>query len=192
LGRAVSDGFLDGGVLPVIKHIPGHGRANADSHLDLPIVREPREVLSATDFAAFKPLADIPLAMTAHVVFTSIDAAGPASTSAIVTQSVIRGEIGFDGLLMSDDLSMKALRGTIRERASAVIRAGSDVALHCNGDLAEMRQAAAGVPVLGGAARLRFERALAALARHRPYDKSAAEAILAGVLAGHAAATESV
>lgn len=192
LGRAVSGGFLDGGVLPVIKHIPGHGRARADSHFDLPIVTDPRSVLSATDFAAFKPLANNPLAMTAHVVFTSIDAAEPASTSLIVTQSVIRGEIGFDGLLMSDDLSMKALKGTIRCRAEAVIRAGSDVALHCNGDLAEMREAVAGVPILGGRAEERFKRALGYLSRHRPYDKGEAEAILSGVLAGHASATESV
>ena len=116
LARAVAEGFMAGGVLPVIKHIPGHGRATADSHLELPVVTEPHAVLSATDFAPFKALRDMPAAMTAHVVYTAIDAARPASTSERVTRDVIRGEIGFDGLLMSDDLSMKALTGSFTER----------------------------------------------------------------------------
>ena len=130
--------------LPVIKHIPGHGRATADSHLSLPVVTESRAELSATDFAPFKALQHMPAAMTAHVVFRDIDPGAPASTSAIVTRDIIRGEIGFDGLLMSDDLTMKALTGPMRARAESVIAAGSDLALHCSGDLAEMHEAAAG------------------------------------------------
>ena len=192
LGRAVAEGFLDGGVLPVIKHIPGHGRATADSHHDLPVVDTPHAVLSATDFAAFKALADMPAAMTAHVVFTSIDADNPASTSARVTAEVIRGEIGFDGLLMSDDLSMKALSGTIGGRAEAVIAAGSDIALHCNGVLAEMEEAAAVLPTLTGKARNRFFAAMARVGRPQPFDPDAAVAKLSQVLANYAPPTESV
>lgn len=184
LGRAVAKGFMAGGVLPVIKHIPGHGRATKDSHHDLPIVTEQRGTLAATDFEPFRRLNDMPAAMTAHVVFTDIDPDSPASTSEVVTREVIRDEIGFDGLLMSDDLSMKALSGTIRERAEAVIRAGSDVALHCNGVLAEMQEAAAGVPMLAGLALHRFHSALAVGAQCEPYDVAAAEAALAEVL-GH-------
>ena len=192
LGRAVADGFMSGGVLPVIKHIPGHGRATKDSHHDLPVVTESRAVLSATDFAPFKALRDMPAAMTAHVVFTEIDASAPASTSVIVTRDIIRGEIGFDGLLMSDDLSMRALTGSIRENAEAVICAGSDVALHCNGDLAEMQAAAEGVPAVAGLALARLNRALGVLQTRQPFDRQAAETILASVLAGHSRAAESV
>ena len=114
LAKAVGDGFMAGGVVPVIKHIPGHGRATADSHLSLPVVTESRAELAATDFAPFKALNHMPTAMTAHVVFRDIDPQSPASTSAIVTREIIRGEIGFDGLLMSDDLTMKALSGPMR------------------------------------------------------------------------------
>lgn len=192
LGRAVAEGFLDGGVLPVIKHIPGHGRATADSHLDLPVVETPHALLSATDFAPFKALADMPAAMTAHVVFAAIDPHNPASTSARVTGDVIRGEIGFDGLLMSDDLSMRALSGTIGTRAEAVIAAGSDVALHCNGDLAEMEEAAARLPTLTGKSRLRFFAAMARLGRPQPFDPATAVAKLSQVLANYAPRTESV
>jgi beta-N-acetylhexosaminidase len=182
LGRAVAEGFMAGGVLPVIKHIPGHGRATKDSHHNLPVVAEPAPVLSATDFAPFKALRDMPAAMTAHVVFTAFDDREPASTSRRVTQDVIRGEIGFDGLLMSDDLSMKALSGPMDERARAVIAAGSDVALHCNGVLAEMEEVAAAVPVLDGPALRRFERCLAVLGRREPYDSARAETQLALVI----------
>ena len=192
LGRAVAEGFMAGGVLPVIKHIPGHGRANKDSHHELPIVTEPRSVLSSTDFAPFKQLADMPAAMSAHVVFTDIDAERPASTSEIVTREVIRGEIGFDGLLMSDDLSMKALSGSIRERAEAVIRAGSDMVLHCNGNFAEMIAAAEGSPVLADEAERRFQAALGILKQCQPFDRPAAEANLALLVAEHARRTESV
>lgn len=192
LAGAVAEGFMAGGVLPVIKHIPGHGRATKDSHLALPVVEAPRAELSATDFAPFKALNKVPAAMTAHVVFSAIDADAPASTSATVTGEIIRGEIGFDGLLMSDDLSMKALSGAMRARAESVIAAGSDVVLHCNGDLAEMQEAAAGSPPLSGQALRRFEQALNVLNASQPYDKAAAEAHLARVLALASGSAESV
>lgn len=192
LGRAVAEGFMAGGVLPVIKHIPGHGRATADSHLALPVVDAPREVLDVTDFAPFKALADMPAAMTAHVVFTAVDAEAPASTSRRVTQEVIRGAIGFDGLLMSDDLSMKALTGPLGARARAVISAGSDLALHCSDVLPEAEEVAAAVPALEGDALRRFRAALAVLARAEPYDSGRAEACLARALGTGGRAAESV
>ncbi len=182
LARAVAEGFMAGGVLPVIKHIPGHGRATADSHLELPVVNETHAALSATDFAPFKSLNDMPAAMTAHVVFTAIDADNPASTSRKVTQDVIRGEIGFDGLLMSDDLSMKALTGSFGDRTSAVLAAGSDLALHCNGVLTEMEQVAAAAPALAEDALRRFRAALAVLGHSEPFDSVRAETQLALVL----------
>ncbi len=170
---------MAGGVVPVIKHIPGHGRATADSHLSLPVVTESRAELTATDFAPFKALNHMPTAMTAHVVFRDIDADAPASTSAVVTREVIRGEIGFDGLLMSDDLTMKALSGPMRARAESVIAAGSDLALHCSGDLAEMLEAAAGSGTLDGRAQQRFDTAVNITKATRPFDSAAAEAQLA-------------
>jgi beta-N-acetylhexosaminidase len=182
LAEAVGNGLMAGGVAPVIKHIPGHGRATADSHLALPVVATTRSELSDTDFAPFKALAKMPAAMTAHVVYSAIDSANPASTSEIVTRDVIRGEIGFDGLLMSDDLSMKALSGPMRERARAVIAAGSDLALHCNGDLEEMRDAAAGVPALAGRAAERFAAACACTLRSEPYDRGEALQLLADLI----------
>jgi beta-N-acetylhexosaminidase len=181
LAEAVANGLMAGGVTPVIKHIPGHGRANADSHFALPVVTSPHAELSATDFAPFKALAHMPAAMTAHVVYSALDPDNPASTSAIVTREIIRGEIGFDGLLMSDDLSMKALRGPMRARAEAVIAAGSDLALHCNGDLEEMRAAAAGVPELKGRAAERVAAASACAGRCDPYDKGDALGLLTGL-----------
>ncbi len=182
MGRAVAEGHLAGGVLPVIKHMPGHGRAQADSHLELPVVTTSHEELSATDFVPFRTLNDMPAAMTAHVVFTALDPNAPASISETVTRDIMRGEIGFDGLLMSDDLSMKALTGDMRSRAEAVIRAGSDVVLHCNGDLQEMEQAAAGVPPLTGQPLRRFERCLAMLSRNERFDVLEAESALARAL----------
>lgn len=192
IGRAVAEGFLGQGMLPVIKHIPGHGRATADSHYDLPVVTTAHAELSRTDFKAFKLMADMPAAMTAHVVFTAIDDEHPASTSKRVTQEIIRGEIGFDGLLMSDDLSMKALSGSIRDRAVAVIAAGSDVALHCNGNLSEMQEAASGVPALSGRAMERFSSAIALTEQRQTFNVAKAEADLAAVLAKHDLPTESV
>jgi beta-N-acetylhexosaminidase len=159
--------MLAGGVLPVIKHIPGHGRALADSHLELPVVHASRAELEATDFAPFRALADMPLAMTAHVVYTALDPTGPATTSARVVAEIIRGHIGFDGLLMSDDMSMKALGGGFGERAAATFRAGVDLALHCNGDLGEASAVAAASPILGGKSLERAERALGLIAAPR-------------------------
>lgn len=192
LGRAVAEGFMAGGVLPVIKHIPGHGRALADSHLALPVVDAPRDVLEATDFAPFKSLSDMPAAMTAHVVFTAIDACAPASVSRAVTEEVIRGAIGFDGLLMSDDLNMKALTGPIGARAGAVMAAGSDLVLHCSGVVSEAEEVAAAVPALNGSGLRRFRAALSVLARGEPYDSARAEACLARALASGGRAAESV
>jgi beta-N-acetylhexosaminidase len=186
LGRAVADGLLAGGVLPVVKHVPGHGRAGADSHHDLPVVAAAAAELERTDFVPFRALADLPAAMTAHVVFSAIDAGAPASVSKVVTQTIIREAIGFDGLLMSDDLSMKALSGTMRSRAEAVIRAGSDLALHCNGNLAEMREVVEGVPVLAGKALERLEQARAAMQAHGTLDVAEAEAALDLALAAGA------
>lgn len=192
LAGAVAEGLMAGGILPVIKHIPGHGRATKDSHLALPVVSASRAELAARDFAPFKALAAMPAAMTAHVVFSAIDAAGPASTSAIVTREIIRGEIGFDGLLMSDDLSMKALSGSMRERAERVIAAGSDLVLHCNGDLGEMQAAAAGSPRLQNRALERFTAALSVLNARKPFDAAAAESHLARLLDKGADGAESV
>ena len=183
LAREVANGLMAGGVCPVIKHIPGHGRATADSHLALPVVATDLPKLSATDFATFKALADMPAAMTAHVVFSAIDARHPASTSAKVTRDIIRGAIGFDGFLMSDDLGMHALKGPMRSRAEAVIAAGSDVALHCSGDMAEMRAAAEGVPRLEAAAAKRFRRCLDILAQCEAFERAASEEALAEALA---------
>ena len=138
IAGAIAEGLQAGGVLPVFKHLPGHGRATADSHHRLPVVDTDRATLEATDFAAFKPLAGLPLGMTAHVVFSAIDPVAPATTSVTMVQQVIRGFIGFQGLLMSDDVSMNALSGTIAERSRAALAAGCDVVLHCNGNLGEM------------------------------------------------------
>jgi beta-N-acetylhexosaminidase len=192
LARAVAKGHMSGGVVPVIKHIPGHGRATADSHLDLPVVTTSHAELSATDFAPFRELARMPAAMTAHVVYAGIDKAAPATTSRQMIAGIVRGEIGFDGLLMSDDLSMQALSGSITERARASIAAGCDVALHCNGDLAEMEQAAAGVPQLAATALGRFDAALAVTLRCEPFDEAAALESLALALAASHTDVESV
>ena len=133
LAAAAAEGLQDGGVLPVLKHIPGHGRATADSHEELPRVDADRATLEVTDFAAFRPLNRLPLGMTAHVKFTAIDPVQPATTSATMIRDVIRGFIGFDGLLMSDDVCMEALTGTIAARTRAALAAGCDLALHCSG-----------------------------------------------------------
>ncbi|HVV26729.1 MAG TPA: beta-N-acetylhexosaminidase [Rhizomicrobium sp.] len=183
LGRAQIEGLLDGGVLPVMKHIPGHGRAEADSHLALPRVTAGRAELSASDFVTFRSLDLCPVAMTAHVVYESIDPQRPATTSPKVIRDVIRGEIGFEGLLMSDDLSMKALDGPFSVRARAALFAGCDLVLHCNGDMDEMRDMASEVNELEGLALRRSEQALARLTPpFVPFDPQAAEARLAGLL----------
>ena len=176
LGRAVCDGLLDGGVLPVVKHIPGHGRAGIDSHHALPVVNTDAELLVATDFAPFRALAGMPWAMTAHVVYGAIDGSLPATLSATVIDSVIRGAIGFDGVLVSDDIGMGALAGSIGERVAGALAAGCDVALHCSGRLDEMREAAAAAAPLTAASATRIARGEAQRRRAgRAFDRAEAE-----------------
>jgi beta-N-acetylhexosaminidase len=174
IARAVAEGLAEGGILPVLKHIPGHGRATADSHLRLPEVKASESELKRTDFAAFRPLADLPMAMTAHVVFSAIDPVHPATTSATIIRQVIRDVIGFQGLLMSDDVSMNALSGSVAERTRAILAAGCDIVLHCNGKLAEMRDVAAETPELSGKALQRAHQALASRRAPQPLDRRAA------------------
>ena len=184
LGRAYCDGLLAGGVVPVIKHTPGHGRAKVDSHLELPVVTASREALAARDFIPFAAFADAPMAMTAHVVFTAIDANAPATISRRVVSEIVRGELGFDGLIVSDDLSMKALGGSFEERTRAVFAAGLDVALHCNGDLTESRAIVAETPELTGKALRRAEAALKRVAGGpQAFDAAAGRAELEALLA---------
>ena len=163
LGRAAAEGLIAGGVLPVIKHIPGHGRARADSHKALPVVDAPRAALEARDFAPFKALSDMPMAMSAHVIYAAVDARSPATTSRRVMRDVVRGAIGFEGLVMTDDLSMHALSGGFAERAASARAAGCDVVLHCNGDMAEMEAVVEGAGRLTGKAAARANAALARL-----------------------------
>src|ERR1700675_2490016 len=170
IARAVTDGLEQGGILPVLKHIPGHGRATADTHFKLPEVDTSKTELERTDFAAFQPLADLPMAMTAHVVFSALDPAQPATTSATMINQVIRSVIGFQGLLMSDDVSMNALAGSIAERTRAIFAAGCDMVLHCNGKLDEMREVARETPELSGKALERARRALASRKTPQAFD----------------------
>jgi len=158
LGRATCEGLLAAGVEPVIKHIPGHGRALTDSHHDLPRVDASLRELRATDFVPFRRLADMPWGMTCHVVYASIDPDRPATQSPKVIAEIVRGEIGFDGILVTDDLCMKALQGSLGERTRRSLAAGCDVALHCTGDLDEMREVAAAAGPLSPAARRRLDR----------------------------------
>lgn len=179
LAGAFAEGLAEGGVLPVLKHLPGHGRATADSHEKLPVVTAEKATLETTDFAAFRPLAGLPLAMTAHVVFTALDASAPATTSAVIVREVIRGSIGFQGLLMSDDLSMGALSGSLGQRTRAALAAGCDIALHCNGEMNEMRAVAEAAPELTGRAARRAEAALARRKPAGPLDLAASRSELA-------------
>jgi len=184
IARAITQGLMEGGVLPVLKHIPGHGRANVDSHLKLPVVDTDRDVLTSSDFAAFRELADLPLGMTAHVVYAAIDPERPATTSAIMIGDVIRGVIGFDGALMTDDIAMGALSGSIAQRTRASLAAGCDLILHCNGNLDQMQQVAANVGVLAGAAAERAARALSARAQPVPIDLRAARQAFSHMMDG--------
>ncbi|MFN3673293.1 MAG: beta-N-acetylhexosaminidase [Bosea sp. (in: a-proteobacteria)] len=183
LGRAAAEGLMAGGVLPVVKHMPGHGRARADSHHDLPVVEATLDELRSQDFRPFRHLADMPMAMTAHVVFTALDDR-PATISRRVVQDIMRGELGYDGLIMTDDISMKALSGSFARKSRAAIRAGVDVVLHCHGVMDEMIAVAGAVPTMTGA---RARRAAMALARIRhepePLDVAGARAQLASALA---------
>lgn len=165
IGRAIAEGLAEGGVLPVLKHLPGHGRAMVDSHERLPVVEADIATLEASDFRPFRALKDLPLGMTAHVVFAAIDPMQPATTSPTIIGTVIRHSIGFAGALMSDDISMGALSGTIAERTRAAIASGCDLVLHCNGRFEEMEAVAIEAPRLVGVA---AERAAAALRSRRP------------------------
>ncbi|KAF0117745.1 MAG: beta-N-acetylhexosaminidase [Rhodospirillaceae bacterium] len=166
LACAACEGLLAEGVLPVVKHIPGHGRARTDSHFALPVVTAPVATLEASDFVPFQALAGMPWAMTAHVVYTAFDPHLPATLSPTVVDTVIRGHIGFNGLLLTDDLSMRALSGDFGARTGQAFTAGCDVALHCNGDLAEMSAIVAAAPRLSEAARMRLEQGEAVRRQH--------------------------
>jgi beta-N-acetylhexosaminidase len=189
LAGAAAAGLMEGGVLPVVKHLPGHGRATADSHLQLPVVSAPREELDATDFAAFRPLAGLPMGMTAHVVFAAYDALTPATTSVTMVQQVIRDSIGFKGLLMSDDVSMGALSGSMAERTRAALAAGCDLVLHCNGKLEEMEAVAGAAPPLAGDAHRRAGAALAARRIGAAIEVAEARTTFAAMLADTRSAT---
>jgi|SRR5579862_54312 len=184
IGGAIAGGLMASGVLPVLKHLPGHGRATVDSHHRLPVVDTDRATLEKTDFAAFRPLAGLPLGMTAHVIFSAIDPSAPATTSVTMVREVIRGFIGFQGLLMSDDISMKALSGTIAARSTAALGAGCDVVLHCDGNFAEMNEVAGATPLLEGAAKSRAEAALAARKAPEEFDVEAARHTFAKMISG--------
>ena len=182
-GLAAARGLMEQGVLPVMKHMPGHGRAKADSHLALPVVDASHAELSASDFAAFAACRHLPLAMTAHIIFTALDDQRPATQSPLIVERIIRGEIGFQGLLMSDDLSMKALSGSFAARTAAMFAAGVDMALHCNGELEELQEVASATPFLKGQARARAEAALALIGAPKPFDPVEAAAFCDEILA---------
>ena len=173
IGRAVAEGLRTGGVLPVMKHMPGHGLSHVDTHHDLPVVDVSHEELTAVDFAPFRALNDLPMAMTAHLVFAALDGERPATQSPRMVR-VIREEIGFKGLLISDDLNMQALAGTLAERTARTVAAGVDIALHCKGDMAEMVEVAGAAGVMGPEALVRAE---AAVAARRPGSVDVAAAL---------------
>lgn len=175
LGRVAVDAMLSAGVLPVIKHIPGHGRAGVDSHESLPRVSADRETLEETDFAPFKALADAPMAMTAHVVFEAVDPSRPATTSGIVIDEVIRGDIGFEGILISDDITMGALEGTMGERSARARDAGCDLVLHCSGDLDEARHLLESTAGMGEELETRIAAALERIAEPEAVDIASAQ-----------------
>lgn len=184
LGRAVCEGLLAGGVLPVIKHVPGHGRGGVDSHLALPCVAATRAELEVTDFAPFRALNTMPWAMTAHILYSAIDAQHPATLSSHLIAEVIRGGLGFDGVLISDDLSMQALGGSLADRAAGALAAGCDLVLHCNGKMAEMTAIAGAISPLAGAARRRVLAGEARRGAAQPLDRGAASARFDALLAG--------
>jgi len=182
IARAAAEGLLEGGVLPVIKHIPGHGRALADSHEDLPVVEDRRAALDGSDFAPFRALADMPWAMTAHVVYTAVDAEHPATTSPRVISEVIRRHIGFKGILVSDDLSMKALEGDLASRARASVSAGCDLVLHCTGVYDEMKEVAEALTPMSAELAQRVAKARAMAMPPAPFDSASAAARLQQLL----------
>ena len=170
LGRAAAFGLMDVGVLPVMKHMPGHGRTSVDTHETLPTVTASLEELRATDFKPFEALADLPLGMTGHLIFSALDPARPATLSKTIISHVIRGEIGFAGALISDDMSMGALSGSLTERCAQILNAGCDLVLHCNGTLSEMEEVAANLPALAGEPLRRTDLALEALGQTPGFD----------------------
>ncbi len=178
LGRAVIDGTLAGGVLPVIKHVPGHGRALADSHKSLPCIDASCQSLEAFDFRPFRALRDAPLAMTAHVLLPAYDGQRPATVSKAIMQKVIRDQIGLTGLIMSDDIGMKALQGNYSARTRAVIEGGCDVVLHCSGKFSQMCEVADAAPELEGAPLARFDKARSELHKPEPFDEVEALALV--------------
>ncbi len=183
LGRASCEGFQAAGVTPIIKHIPGHGRSMVDSHLGLPVVEASGAELAASDFRSFKALADMPWAMTAHIVYRAFDPDRPATTSPRVISDVVRGQIGFAGVLIGDDLSMAALAGSIAERATATLAAGCDLALHCNGKMEEMAAVMDAVPAISPTTAARLSRAVKARPS-APVDSSSMIARVDRLLAG--------
>jgi beta-N-acetylhexosaminidase len=190
LGRAVCDGLLAGGVLPIVKHIPGHGRARVDSHHACPRVEASRDVMAVSDFAPFRALAAMPWAMTAHIVYAAIDETAPATFSPRVIDTIIRDEIGFDGVLVSDDISMGALDGTLAERTGRALAAGCDLALHCTGVLAEMAEIVDAAPPLSPAAEARIARGEALRqGSAAPFDRAGAVRRLAELMAGERGAS---
>lgn len=180
MARATADGLLSAGVVPVIKHMPGHGRSRVDTHFDLPTVTANLETLAETDFAPFRALSDLPMAMTAHLIYAAFDDQNPATQSPEMIR-VIREEIGFAGLLMTDDLNMQALSGTLGQRAARSLAAGVDIALHGKGEMAEMRDIAAAAGEMTEQARSRAAAALL-LRVAPPLDAAALEAELAALL----------
>ena len=180
--RATAEGLLAGGVLPVIKHLPGHGRAGVDSHKNLPEVHADLDTLRRTDFTPFAALADLPLGMTAHIRFSALDRA-PATQSARMI-GLIRDEIGFDGLLMSDDIGMEALSGGPGTRSRAALGAGCDLVLHCNGDLAAMQEVALAAPELSAGAKTRAEAALDRRLLPETVDMAALDAEFEALMSG--------
>ncbi|WP_415716902.1 beta-N-acetylhexosaminidase [Roseibium sp.] len=175
LGQAMIDGAQAAGVLPVIKHIPGHGRAVVDSHLELPRVEACETALESVDFRPFKALSHVSLGMTAHIVYASIDAETAGTQSRKIVEGIIRDRIGFKGCLMSDDMSMHALGGDFGDRSRKILEAGCDIVLHCNGDMDEMLAVAEVVPELSGVSKSRCADALAARLDPEPgFDKAAA------------------
>ncbi len=170
LGQAAIEGYLAGGILPVIKHMPGHGRALVDSHLKLPRVEAERSDLEQADWLPFRACAEVPLGMTAHIQFDALDKDHPATQSSTIIADIIRGEIGFKGALLSDDLSMEALGGSLGERAGKAIAAGCDLAVHCNGNFGEMTQVLAAAGTLRGEALMRVDQALDQRAAPSPFD----------------------
>lgn len=187
VGGAFADGLMEGGVLPVIKHMPGHGRATADSHHGLPVVSTPVTELASTDFPPFRALADLPWGMTAHVLYTALDEFEPATMSESIIKTVIRDHIGFDGVLITDDLSMKALSGSLASRVKTALKAGCDVVLHCNGDMEEMQEVVDACRSLSLKSQGRIERAEAMRRAAAPLDRKMASARLAELFEDQAA-----